>query len=207
GQATHITNSAVLVRANRGIAARKNLDEVATMMKFVALSALVAVAAAGHLGGSSSNYRKQDDFGNYAFGYDIKDDWGNVNGRSEKGSHGHVIGSYYLGEIDGRHRSVEYVADKLGFRAAVKTNEPGTKTSEPAFAPVTSAFGKSIPSGSVHAAPVKVAASYAAPAYAHAYPPLAAHASYAAPAYSSYAAPVQHGYAYGYGNGYGHGHY
>jgi hypothetical protein len=175
------------------------------MMKFIALSALVAVATAGHHGGSSSNYRKQDDFGNYAFGYDIKDDWGNVNGRSEKGAHGHVVGSYYLGEIDGRHRSVEYVADKLGFRAAVKTNEPGTKTSEPAFAPITSAFGKTIPSGSIHAAPVKVAASYAAPAYA----PLSAHASYAAPAYA-YAAPAVHhghghgGYAYGYGHG---GHY
>ncbi|XP_022659414.1 adult-specific rigid cuticular protein 15.7-like [Varroa jacobsoni] len=172
------------------------------MMKFIALSTLVAIAAAGHHGASSSNYRKQDDFGNYAFGYDIKDDWGNVNGRSEKGSYGHVVGSYYLGEIDGRHRSVEYVADKLGFRAAVKTNEPGTKTSEPAFAPLTSAFGKTIPSGSIQAAPVKVAASYAAPAYA----PLAAHASYGAPAYAAYAAPA-YGYEHGQAYGYGQGHY
>lgn len=175
------------------------------MLKLLALSAIVAAASAGHVGGSSTNYRKQDDFGNYAFGYDIKDDWGNVNGRSEKGSHGHVIGSYYLGEIDGRHRSVEYVADKLGFRASVKTNEPGTKTSEPAFAPINSAFGKTIPSGSIHHVPVKHAASYIAPAYA----PLVSHGSYAAPVYAhAHAAYGHHEYAPAHGYGYGYaGHY
>jgi len=152
------------------------------MFKLFCFTTLVALAAAGHHGGSSTNFRKQDDYGNYNFGYDIKDAWGNVNGRQEKGQHGHVVGSYYLGEVDGRHRSVEYVADKLGFRAAVKTNEPGTKTSEPAFAPYTSAFGKSIPSGSIHHAHSHHVPVYHKPAIvAHASHPIAYHAAAYAP--------------------------
>lgn len=38
---------------------------------------------------------------------------------------GNKVGSYSLADIDGRARRVDYVADKMGFRAAVKTNEPG----------------------------------------------------------------------------------
>ncbi|OQR79398.1 adult-specific rigid cuticular protein 15.7-like, partial [Tropilaelaps mercedesae] len=98
-------------------------------------------------GGSSSVNRHQDDHGNFDFVYDIKDGYGNVNGRKEKGSHGHVVGSYYLGEVDGRHRIVHYVADKHGFRAEVETNEHGTKTSHPAAASYHSDNGKHIPSG------------------------------------------------------------
>ncbi|OQR66206.1 adult-specific rigid cuticular protein 15.7-like [Tropilaelaps mercedesae] len=128
------------------------------MLRFVLIAACVistalAIGYGGHFGGHSSTVRQQDDFGNYEFKYDIKDGYGNVNGRQEKGSHGHVLGSYYLGLIDGRHRSVEYQADKLGFRATIKTNEPGTKTSEPAFAPyINTAYGKSIPSGAIQVA-------------------------------------------------------
>lgn len=67
------------------------------------------------------------DYGNYAFAYNIKNGHGAVNGRKESGGHGGTVGSYYIGDIDGRQRSVHYIADKLGFRAQVKTNEPGTK--------------------------------------------------------------------------------
>lgn len=76
-----------------------------------------------------SNALDFQDHGNYAFGYDIQNGYGAVNGRKESGSHGAVVGSYYIGDVDGRHRSVHYVADKLGFRAQIKTNEPGTKAS------------------------------------------------------------------------------
>ncbi|XP_003748627.1 adult-specific rigid cuticular protein 15.7-like [Galendromus occidentalis] len=107
----------------------------------VALCAAVA-AAIPHGGGHSNSFRKQDDHGNYAFGYDIKNGYGAVNGRKESGSHGAVVGSYYIGDVDGRHRSVHYVADKLGFRAQIKTNEPGTKTSYAAAAVYDSANGK-----------------------------------------------------------------
>ncbi|KAH7966035.1 hypothetical protein HPB49_013297 [Dermacentor silvarum] len=99
----------------------------------------------GHHGGSSKTYRKQNDHGHYSFGYDIVNGYGAVNGRHETGSaYGPVHGSYYLGDIDGRHRQVHYVADKLGFRAMVKTNEPGTKSSLPAAAPYHSAHGKTV---------------------------------------------------------------
>ncbi|XP_037499097.1 adult-specific rigid cuticular protein 15.7-like [Rhipicephalus sanguineus] len=114
------------------------------------LLALVAVALGGHHGGHhgghSKQYRKQDDYGHYKFGYDIVDGHGSINGRHETGSaYGPVHGSYYLGIIDGRHRQVHYVADKWGFRAMVKTNEHGTKTSLPAAAPYHSANGKHVP--------------------------------------------------------------
>ncbi|KAL3210804.1 hypothetical protein MRX96_008614 [Rhipicephalus microplus] len=100
----------------------------------------------GHHGGSSKTYRKQNDHGHYHFGYDIVNGYGAVNGRHETGAaYGPVHGSYYLGDIDGRHRQVHYVADKWGFRAMVKTNEPGTKSSLPAAAPYYSAHGKTVP--------------------------------------------------------------
>ncbi|OQR66573.1 adult-specific rigid cuticular protein 15.7-like [Tropilaelaps mercedesae] len=73
----------------------------------VVAGCVFSLAFAGHYGdhgGHSTNLRHQDDYGNYEFKYDIKDGHGNVNGRQEKGSHGHVLGAYYLGEIDGRHR-------------------------------------------------------------------------------------------------------
>ncbi|XP_022705376.1 adult-specific rigid cuticular protein 15.7-like [Varroa jacobsoni] len=121
------------------------------MFQLIAIAACFANVLAGdHYGGHSAAAVQQDDYGNYEFKYNIKDGYGNIRGRQEKASHGLVVGSYYLGEIDGRHRSVEYQADKLGFRANVKTNEPGTKTSEPAFASYHNhLYGKSIPSGSI----------------------------------------------------------
>ncbi|OQR67748.1 adult-specific rigid cuticular protein 15.7-like [Tropilaelaps mercedesae] len=114
-------------------------------------------AAVAPVGGHSNSFRKQDDYGNYAFAYDIKNGYGAVNGRKESGGHGGVVGSYYIGDIDGRHRSVHYVADKLGFRAEVKTNEPGTKTSYAAAAAYASANGKAAPAGGLHVAPHIVA--------------------------------------------------
>ncbi|UYV75089.1 hypothetical protein LAZ67_12002437 [Cordylochernes scorpioides] len=45
---------------------------------------------------------------------------------------GRVVGSYTLQDDDGRQRTVEYVADETGFRASVRTNEPGTKSESPA---------------------------------------------------------------------------
>ncbi|XP_022701243.1 uncharacterized protein LOC111267320 [Varroa jacobsoni] len=121
----------------------------------IAFSIVVVAVRCGHIGangGSSLTYHKQKNVGHYEFRYDIKDDHDNINGRQEKGSHGQVYGSYYLGEVGGPYRTVEYIADKFGFRAVIKTNEHGTKTSEPTFAPITSDFGKIIPSGSARIA-------------------------------------------------------
>ncbi|XP_035214219.1 adult-specific rigid cuticular protein 15.7-like [Stegodyphus dumicola] len=72
--------------------------------------------------GVSSSSRTQDAYGNYAFGYDIVDKLGASNSRSEVGDgYGNKKGTYTIHDIDGRARRVDYVADKLGFRAAVKT--------------------------------------------------------------------------------------
>ncbi|XP_076331569.1 uncharacterized protein LOC143236838 [Tachypleus tridentatus] len=169
--------------------------------KIAILCALVAVAhgglIAGHglAGGSSISSRRQDDFGNYAFNYDIVDPLGATNGRWEAGDgYGNKRGAYSLTDIDGRARRVEYVADGAGFRAVVKTNEPGTAASAPAAAVVASsqpgvvAHGPAVVKTAV-AAPA-IAAPIAAPAFA-ATPAIAA--PVAAPAFAAapaIAAPV-----------------
>ncbi|UYV73579.1 hypothetical protein LAZ67_10004142 [Cordylochernes scorpioides] len=70
----------------------------------------------------------------YKFGYDVKDEYGATNFRDEEGDgHGAVKGSYgYRDPEYGLYRIVEYVADHDGFRAQVKTNEPGTQSQDPA---------------------------------------------------------------------------
>ena len=91
--------------------------------------------------------------GNYAFNYGIANGYGATNGRSEVGdAHGNKVGSYSITDIDGRARRVDYVADALGFRASVKTNEPGTALSAPAAAAVVSPYAA--PVAPVAAAPV-----------------------------------------------------
>ncbi|GBM78397.1 Adult-specific rigid cuticular protein 15.7 [Araneus ventricosus] len=158
--------------------------------------AFVAVNASGlvHTGSSVSS-RTQDGYGNYAFGYDIKDGLGATNSRSEVGdAHGNKKGAYTIHDIDGRARRVEYVADAHGFRAAIKTNEPGTAASAPAAAVIASPYaGPVAPVAVKHVAPVAYAAHVAAPVYA------------AAPAHLGYGA---HAGAYGHGahaGAYGHG--
>ncbi|GIZ04738.1 hypothetical protein CEXT_769811, partial [Caerostris extrusa] len=45
---------------------------------------------------------------------------------------GNVQGSYGYTDAHGIYRQVDYVADAYGFRANVKTNEPGTDNQNPA---------------------------------------------------------------------------
>ncbi|XP_035214486.1 cuticle protein 16.8-like [Stegodyphus dumicola] len=62
----------------------------------------------------------------YKFGYTIKDK-SSQQYREESGNGvGVVQGSYGFTDHRGIQRQVNYVADKAGFRAQVKTNEPGT---------------------------------------------------------------------------------
>lgn len=69
----------------------------------------------------------------YGFGYDVNDGWGNTQYRHEKGTGPwEVKGSYGYKDAHGIHRHVDYVADKHGFRAHVRTNEPGTAPKDPA---------------------------------------------------------------------------
>ncbi|KAI2797250.1 hypothetical protein BLOT_011231 [Blomia tropicalis] len=105
-------------------------------MKFfiVAFAAIVASASAvpavvntGH----SAQFRSQDSLGNYAFGYNEDHATGGTF-RRESGSPGIAQGSYGLRVADGRVRVVNYVADALGFRANIQTNEPGVEDQDPA---------------------------------------------------------------------------
>ncbi|GFQ64217.1 uncharacterized protein TNCT_472391 [Trichonephila clavata] len=67
----------------------------------------------------------------YKFGYSVKDKHGEQH-REESGDGHAVHGSYGFTDNRGIHRQVNYVADKAGFRAQVKTNEPGTANQDPA---------------------------------------------------------------------------
>ncbi|XP_076334094.1 uncharacterized protein LOC143238061 isoform X1 [Tachypleus tridentatus] len=68
----------------------------------------------------------------YTFGYVAPAD-GGFSARQESGDgYGRVAGSYKVSDPDGRLRKVHYTAGPEGFRAHVYTNEPGTKTSNPA---------------------------------------------------------------------------
>jgi len=144
-------------------------------MKYIAvLCALVSVAYAVPAlinTGASAQFRSQDNVGNYAFGYNEDHATGGTF-RRESGSHGIKVGSYGLRDIDGRMRVVNYVADGLGFRANIQTNEPGVEPKDPAATLINKA-------GIVAAAPVVAHAGYAAPI---------AHAAYAAPIVA--AAPI-----------------
>lgn len=127
--------------------------------------------------GVSSQYRSQDNLGNYAFGYNEDHSTGGTF-RREAGSPGAVTGSYGLRDIDGRVRVVNYVADALGYRANIQTNEPGVEPKDPASTLINKGVVAAAP---VLAAPTIAAPAFAAPAYTAAYA--------AAPAYATPFAP------------------
>ncbi|GFS67673.1 adult-specific rigid cuticular protein 15.7 [Trichonephila clavipes] len=163
----------------------------------ILFAALVAVNASALLGhgalistGVSNSARSQDAFGNYAFGYGIKDGLGASNSRSEVGDgYGNKKGSYTIADIDGRARRVDYVADAHGFRASVKTNEPGTAASAPAAALIASPY----------AGPVAPVVNHVAPAAPSVYGGVLGHG--AALGLAAPAAAVAYGGAYGLGHG------
>ncbi|CAG2101267.1 unnamed protein product [Medioppia subpectinata] len=137
--------------------------------------------------GASSQFRSQDNIGNYAFGYNEDHSTGGTF-RREEGAPGVQVGSYGLRDADGRVRVVNYVADAGGFRANIQTNEPGVEPKDPANVLINKA--QAIVAA---AAPVVAAAPLvAAPAVHHtvAAAPVVSH--YGAPLVSHYNAPVAH---------------
>ncbi|KAG8200046.1 hypothetical protein JTE90_001904 [Oedothorax gibbosus] len=91
------------------------------MILFLLLAVLVAQV-------SALNHEAQP----YEFGYAIKDKHGQQHREETSSGPGSVKGSYGFTDERGLHRVVEYVADHNGFRAHVKTNEPGTMKQNPA---------------------------------------------------------------------------
>lgn len=169
------------------------------MNVFVALAALFACSQAGLIGhgissGSSVSSRSEDGLGNYKFAYNEKHNTGGTF-RSEAGNPWGVAGSYGLVDIDGRSRVVNYVADKLGFRAAIKTNEPGTA---PAAAAATSIATPGIAAvAKTIAAPVIAAPSIVAPVAS----PLVGYGGYGAANLGYGAAPLGAAYSVGISHG------
>ncbi|XP_023211311.1 larval cuticle protein LCP-30-like [Centruroides sculpturatus] len=69
----------------------------------------------------------------YDFGYETKDEYGGSQNRQESSDgHGGIKGTYGYTDPHGIYRQVDYVADEHGFRAKVRTNEPGTANQNPA---------------------------------------------------------------------------
>ncbi|XP_040357390.2 cuticle protein 16.8-like [Ixodes scapularis] len=142
----------------------------------------------------------------YTFSFDNTDEFGTRLTRQETGDEFNgKVGSYSYTDADGVHRTVNYIADAAGFRATVDTNEPGTKTSEPADAATVSAAVEGphpdvvkavrpvpVVVKAVHPAPITVQAVHASPVTlqaVHAGP--VAYAKQAAPVlYAQHAAPV-----------------
>ncbi|GFX58491.1 cuticle protein 16.8 [Trichonephila clavipes] len=86
----------------------------------------------------------------YKFGYSVKDHHGEQHREEAGNGAGGVIGSYGFTDARGIARQVNYVADHAGFRAQVKTNEPGTANQNPAAVQVIS----NAPYANVAAAPI-----------------------------------------------------
>ncbi|GFX58478.1 cuticle protein 16.8 [Trichonephila clavipes] len=74
----------------------------------------------------------------YKFGYSVKDHHGEQHREEAGNGAGGVVGSYGFTDARGIARRVNYVADHAGFRAQVKTNEPGTANQNPAAVQVIS---------------------------------------------------------------------
>lgn len=69
----------------------------------------------------------------YSFSYDFTNEFGTRLAQAESGDENNVkTGTYSYSEANGIYRTVNYIADKDGFRVTVDTNEPGTKSSAPA---------------------------------------------------------------------------
>lgn len=69
----------------------------------------------------------------YSFNYEAPTEDGGSSGRQESGDgSGIVRGSYTVNNLEGHTRVVEYEAGPEGFRAFIRTNEPGTDNSAPA---------------------------------------------------------------------------
>ncbi|KAF8791767.1 Cuticle protein 16.8 like protein [Argiope bruennichi] len=90
------------------------------MKVFIVLAVLVAVV-------SSQNVDPLAKPIPYSFSYTSNTEDGGSSGHQENGDGaGRVTGSYTVTDLEGHNRVIEYIADENGFRATVRTNEPGT---------------------------------------------------------------------------------
>lgn len=149
--------------------------------------AAAAIPAAVNTG-ASSQYRSQDNLGQYSFGYDEAGATGGSFRHEKSDAYGNKFGSYGLRGADGKVRVVNYVADANGFRANVQTNEAGTEPRNPAAVQMNQPLPVAVAAPVALApAPVPVAAAPALPV------PIAA-APVAVPALPALAPPAAFGF-------------
>ncbi|XP_076371774.1 cuticle protein 14-like [Tachypleus tridentatus] len=139
-------------------------------MKILILCALVAATQAGLIysphyleAGGSTQFRNQDNVGNYHFGYNEGHTSGSTFRRESGDAYGNKVGSYGLRDADGRVRLVNYVADAAGFRTNIQSNEPGVEPKDPA----NTSINKAVVAPITYAAAAPALTYAAAPAPAH----------------------------------------
>ncbi|KAI1298757.1 Cuticle protein 10.9 [Halotydeus destructor] len=81
----------------------------------------------------------------FAFGYEVRDHQGNEQYRKESSDGHRVTGSYGYWGPDNIYRHVDYIADENGYRANIRTSEPGTSNENPASVRITSSPVGSVP--------------------------------------------------------------
>ncbi|GFY72856.1 cuticle protein 14 isoform b, partial [Trichonephila inaurata madagascariensis] len=141
-------------------------------MKALILLAVVAVARATTVQlapvavaetGASAQFRSEDNLGNYNFGYNEDHTSGGSFRREAGDAYGNVAGSYGLRDADGRIRIVNYIANDDGFKADIKTNEPGVEPKDTADATFNKAESIVVQSAVAVPAPAPVVAIPAEP--------------------------------------------
>ncbi|XP_065289978.1 cuticle protein 16.8-like [Dermacentor albipictus] len=161
------------------------------MFSKVVLCCLLAIAASAPV----EEYPPQP----YSFSFDNTDEYGTRLTREETGdANNNKVGSYSYTDATGISRTVKYTADAEGFHVTVETNEPGTKSSNPADVLYTSSAVDvaPAPAAPVVAKPVEVKPVVAKPVVVQAaQAPVAVHAVHAVhPVHAlhpvQYAAPV-----------------
>ncbi|XP_055932912.1 uncharacterized protein LOC129962934 [Argiope bruennichi] len=99
--------------------------------KVLLVAALAAVSLALPYGAHVAEEEKHEPIP-YEFGYETNDDKGTTTFRKEKSDGKKVEGTFGYKDDKGIERVVEYIADEHGYRAQIKTNEPGTESQNPA---------------------------------------------------------------------------
>lgn len=96
------------------------------------------LAGAGSANAGGGGFTSRTAGGGYSFSYgDVSSGpWQKESGDAS----GSKSGSYGLKDIDGRVRSVNYVADAGGFRASISSNEPGVESKSPADVAISTAL-------------------------------------------------------------------
>ncbi|GFV41561.1 cuticle protein 14 isoform b [Trichonephila clavipes] len=93
----------------------------------------MATTRLGEDGTSSiTQYHRDDNQGNYDYGYNEGHNEGGSFRRERGDAYGRKVGTYGYTNNEGLIRIVNYVADENGFRAELKSTEPGVDEKEPA---------------------------------------------------------------------------